>query len=144
MRISNPLMNIVLIISVIVIAIVVLFFIRKNRTVLPSETRITVEKAYELYNDKKNDKNFVILDVRTPVEFMTGHLENSVNIDYYSGSFQKQIERLDRKKTYMVYCRSGSRSGHTTSMMKSMGFETIYDVSGGITSWDQRKYPVIR
>lgn len=77
----------------------------------------------------------VILDVRTPEEFAEGHLEGAVNIDFYAGNFADVLTELDKDTDYVVYCRTGNRSGQTTSMMEDLGFTSVHDVDGGIVDW---------
>lgn len=77
----------------------------------------------------------VILDVRTPEEFAEGHLEGAVNIDFYAANFQDTLSQLDTGEDYVVYCRSGNRSGQTATMMEELGFVTVHDVDGGIAAW---------
>ncbi len=72
----------------------------------------------------------VLLDVRTPSEFSEAHIPDSTNIDFRSDNFKAELEKLDRSKSYQVYCRSGKRSGQAVSIMKSMGFKDVKDVGG--------------
>lgn len=81
-----------------------------------------------------NTPNAVLVDVRTPGEFATGHIDQAVNIDFENPSFVPEIKKLDITKTYFVYCRSGNRSGQAVSVMKSNGVKNIYELSGGIIS----------
>ena len=67
----------------------------------------------------------VIIDVRTPAEFASGHLEGALNIDVQSGDFAAQISQLDPAVDYFVYCRSGNRSGQAISQMSNMGFSSM-------------------
>lgn len=67
----------------------------------------------------------VIIDVRTPEEFATGHLEGAVNIDVQSAEFAEQIMQLDKDGEYFVYCRSGNRSGQAIAQMSQMGFAEL-------------------
>ena len=67
----------------------------------------------------------MIIDVRTPAEFAGGHLDGAVNIDIQSPDFVNQIEALDRNGSYVVYCRSGNRSGMAMSQMLDMGFTDV-------------------
>ncbi|MFM1905847.1 MAG: hypothetical protein RIT32_643 [Actinomycetota bacterium] len=87
-------------------------------------------------------EDVVILDVRTPGEFATGHIENSINIDAESGSFASEIESLDKTKTYAVYCRSGNRSGNATKIMAEAGFTSIYNMLGGTIDWTNFGFPL--
>ena len=81
------------------------------------------------------DPTIVILDVRTPQEFAEGHLANAINIDFQSGKFEQEIASLDKTKTYAVYCRSGNRSGQAVKVMAKAGFNSMYDMDGGIIDW---------
>lgn len=79
----------------------------------------------------KDTPNAVLLDVRTPGEFKSGNLPKALNIDIMSAGFSTQIEKLDKSKTYFVYCRSGNRSGQACRIMQQAGFE-VRNLSGGI------------
>jgi len=81
------------------------------------------------------DKSIVLVDVRTPSEFASGHISGATNIDFESGSFESDIKKLDRSKVYAVYCRSGNRSGQATALMAKNGFATIFNLEGGIINW---------
>lgn len=73
----------------------------------------------------------VIIDVRTPAEFASGHLEGAVNIDVQSPDFAAQIMELDPSGEYFVYCRSGNRSGQAIAQMTQMGFDGNNLTNGG-------------
>lgn len=79
----------------------------------------------------ETDKNFAILDVRTPEEIAEGKLDNALEIDFYAENFEDQLAELPRDVNYYVYCRSGGRSGQTIEKMKNMGFQKSYNVKGG-------------
>lgn len=72
----------------------------------------------------------VVVDVRTPAEFADGHLQGAVNIDLQSGSFEQAIAELPLDGSYVVYCRSGNRSGQAVSIMTKLGFENLVDAGG--------------
>jgi phage shock protein E len=84
---------------------------------------------------KANHPDAVIIDVRTPSEFRQGAIPGAKNIDIMSPAFTAQMDQLKKDKTYLVYCRSGNRSGQACQMMASAGFTTLYNLSGGITSY---------
>lgn len=71
----------------------------------------------------------VVLDVRTPVEYMTGHLEQAQNLNVNSDDFNQEIAKLDTSKTYVVYCHSGKRSSKAADLMYAKGFHHV--VNGG-------------
>jgi len=77
----------------------------------------------------------VLLDVRTPAEFASGHLPGAVNIDVNSADFAAQVGSLDPAKTYAVYCRSGNRSAVAMAAMQQLGFSNLFHLGGGIGAW---------
>lgn len=85
----------------------------------------------------------VILDVRTPEEFAEGHLEGATMIDFYRDDFADQIAGLDPDVPYLIYCRSGNRSGQTAALMTELGFSDVADVDGGIVSWSEGGLPIV-
>jgi len=105
---------------------------------------IVPEEAYLLIQKNISNKKFVILDVRTPEEFISEHIENAVNLDYYSATFKNDLDRLDKNSIYLIYCRSGNRSGNALTMMKDLGFREVYNMLGGIVNWKAEKFPVIK
>jgi rhodanese-related sulfurtransferase len=104
---------------------------------------VTPKEAFELIQRNKSNPNFAILDVRTPEEFAEGHIGGAINIDYYHPGFQTELNKLDRTKTYLVYCRTGSRSGQAFEFMKEQGFREVFDMDGGITVWRKEGLPVV-
>lgn len=72
-----------------------------------------------------NTDNFIILDVRTAEEFNDSHVIGALNIDVLDSNFQSKISKLDKTKTYKLYCRSGNRSGRAAQIMKSKGFSDV-------------------
>ena len=105
---------------------------------------ITVNEAYTLIQENKENENFIILDVRTPDEFADGHLENAVNINFYSSTFQESIALLDKDKTYLVYCLSGYRSTLASEMIINLHFTDVYNMIGGIEEWLKNDLPTVQ
>ncbi|RAK25186.1 rhodanese-related sulfurtransferase [Flavobacterium aquaticum] len=85
-----------------------------------------------------------LVDVRTPVEFSEGHLENAINIDVTADDFDAKVASLDKEKPVMVYCKSGGRSAKASARLKELGFKTITDLEGGITNWKSENKPVVK
>jgi rhodanese-related sulfurtransferase len=100
-------------------------------------------EAFALIEENRGNPDFVILDVRTPTEFSRGRIEGAVNLNYYSDNFREELSRLDKNKTYVVYCRTGMRSSNVFEMMKEMGFKAVRQISGGIERWLADDLPVI-
>ena len=84
----------------------------------------------------QEDENAVILDVRTEDECNDGIIPNAITIDIYKGqAFIYQIEALDKSKNYYVYCKAGGRSAQACNIMNQLGFETTYNLLGGMMEW---------
>jgi rhodanese-related sulfurtransferase len=88
-------------------------------------------------------KCLAILDVRTPQEYSSSHLNGSINLDFKSPSFRDQIIRLDRDKAYLIYCRTGVRSARVLLLMRSLGFRELYNLTNGIEQWQKEGYEVV-
>jgi len=89
------------------------------------------------WEQANNDSDAVILDVRTEEEVEEKAIPNSINFDFYQGQgFLDELEKLDKNKSYYVYCKSGGRSGQACMIMQQLGFEKTYNLVGGITEWE--------
>ncbi|USG63199.1 rhodanese-like domain-containing protein [Sneathiella marina] len=100
---------------------------------------VTAPQAAELI---ETQKEIVILDVRTPGEFNEGHVAGAINIDYHGDNFAQLIGALDPDQHYLLYCRSGFRSGRTLPLMIRAGLSKISHLDGGINSWNAASLPL--
>ena len=107
-------------------------------------TNVSVGKAQTLLKERAGKADFVILDVRTPEEFAEGHIDGAVNLDVQARDFEKKLRALDRKKSYLVYCRTGNRSRKATVAMEALGFRSIFHMNEGIVKWKQQNLPLTR
>lgn len=105
---------------------------------------VNPQKANTLIQENAADPNFVILDVRTPQEYAAGHIAKSVNLDFYRGDFEAELDKLDKNKVYLVYCRSDNRSGQAADIMRKLGFTEVYDMDGGIMDWEAEGLPTVK
>ena len=93
--------------------------------------KITAEEARE---KMQNTKDFILLDVRTPEEFLEQHLPGAILLTDSRISAEAE-EKLPNKDTpIFVYCRSGRRSAGAANQLVNMGYTQIYDF-GGIIDW---------
>ncbi|RSK41135.1 rhodanese-like domain-containing protein [Hymenobacter perfusus] len=69
--------------------------------------------------------NTVLLDVRTPEEYAAGHLPGAQNLNFRAPDVAQQLQRLDPKQTYVLYCASGNRSSKTAVLMQEKGFPQV-------------------
>ncbi len=82
-----------------------------------------------------------IIDVRTPDEYVEAHMINAKNFDWEGHDFNDQIKTLDKSKPVFVYCKIGERSEAAAKKLRSKGFKEVYQLSGGIKSWEASRLP---
>jgi rhodanese-related sulfurtransferase len=105
---------------------------------MPYQTITATDAAGILETEKP-----VIIDVRDPGEFSSGHIRDAVNISLRDPGFMAKVEALDRKAVYLVYCLSGHRSRQAVTIMDSLGFQKVYTISGGLQSWTAEGLPLV-
>ena len=81
-----------------------------------------------------NNQDTVFLDVRTTEEREAFSISPSVHIDIFDPLFEDKVLKLDKAKDYVVYCRSGNRSGQAVLFMSSKGF-SAKNLEGGTLDW---------
>ncbi|MEM9040807.1 MAG: rhodanese-like domain-containing protein [Actinomycetota bacterium] len=107
----------------------------------PTIRIVSATDAAATLEDPPDD--LVVLDVRTAEEFAEGHIEGAVMLDFYRDDFAEQIAALDRDVPYVIYCRSGNRSGQTRQLMADLGFAAVDDLDGGVISWADAGLPFV-
>jgi phage shock protein E len=90
-----------------------------------------------------DDSGEVILDIRTPEEYDQGIIEGAINIDFYEPTFASDLDALDKDAHYVVYCRSGNRSGQAMGTFGDLGFTNVTEIDGGIADWYETGLPVV-
>ncbi|MGV6831174.1 MAG: rhodanese-like domain-containing protein [bacterium] len=85
------------------------------------------------------DADAVVIDVRTDNEVALGIIGSAKQIDIYQPQqFLSEIEKLDKSKSYYVYCKAGGRSAQACSIMQQMGFNKTYNLLGGYDQWEDK------
>lgn len=107
-------------------------------------THVDAAGAKKLLEKREAEGKVIVLDVRTPAEYSTGHLKDAKNIDFRSELFKAELSKLDRDKPYLVHCRSGGRSGASLDVFKELGFKRLFHLDGGMLGWEEAGYPVVR
>lgn len=103
----------------------------------------TVEKIdVEKFDQKRQERDAVVLDVRTPKEFAEGHVPGAMNVDLNDPKFSQKVGDLDKSKTYLVHCASGVRSERAARKMAGMGFTNLFDFHGGFHAWKNAHKPI--
>ena len=93
--------------------------------------------AHELKDWMKDRKKFEVIDVRSKGEFSEGTIKGFKHFNLFDSSFNSRVAKLDKSKTYVVYCRSGGRSRRACNIMYNQGIENVYNLKGGIMSWNR-------
>lgn len=85
-----------------------------------------------------SDTTILLIDVRTPDEYKSGHIPGAKNIDVKNWSFDQEIGKLDSCRPVAVYCRSGMRSTMAAVKLTQKGFK-VFELEKGINSWTGEK-----
>jgi rhodanese-related sulfurtransferase len=85
------------------------------------------------------DTDHILIDVRTPQEFASGHIPGAVNIAVEE--LAQRLNEVPQDKPVVLYCRSGNRSGQAAQILDSAGYAQIYDL-GAIITWAEQGYPI--
>lgn len=100
-----------------------------------AQKNISPQEFHEMIT---KDPNLQVVDVRTPQEFAAGHIKGARNVDFRNPDFEKNIAKVVKKrKTVLVYCRSGKRSLNAMNLMVKNGFKDVYNMEGGILAWEK-------
>jgi len=90
-----------------------------------------IDVSIDEFKEKYAEDAGVVIDVRTQEEYNEGHLvKTDMQLDLMNGEFEDSLEELDKDKTYYLYCRTGNRSGQAARIMKSEGFDKVYNIGG--------------
>lgn len=84
-------------------------------------------------------KDVQFIDVRTPEEYTRGHIDDAINIDIANlENFKAEVSKLEKAQPIYLYCHRGGRSNKASKVLQALGFQTIYDFSGGWLAWSQQ------
>lgn len=91
------------------------------------------------------EKEVQLLDVRTEEEWNAGHIEGATRVEIGSEDFAEQVKKhFDPEKPLLVYCRSGGRSARAAKQLEELGFETVYDLKGGVLAWEKADRELVK
>ena len=139
--------NIIIAIVIIAVLICIGCFIYKSsktnkNTTSNNSTTTTAAKTNEIRHVSMDDivkimdenKDYVIVDVRTPDEYKEGHIPNARNIPNETIDERVGNKLKDKNQLILIYCRSGSRSRQAAYKMQKLGYTNLVDF-GGIINW---------
>jgi len=87
--------------------------------------------------------NAVLIDVRSTEEIKYGHLEDAIFINYMDESFEVYLTYLRKDLPYFIYCNTTEKTIPASRLMKSMGFQRVYILKGGLQNWHQEGRKVV-
>lgn len=109
-----------------------------------SQSKVEVLEPQAFIERVKADTSAIILDVRQPEEFAEGHLVQAINLDWLNQTvFINGLAKLNKQKTYYIYCRSGRRSQAAAGKLKAEGFQVV-DLKGGYLHWVELGLPIVK
>ena len=104
-----------------------------------SMTNVTAADSVRLIN-----KGAMIIDVRSPEAYESGHIVNARNIALSELESSKELAKKQRNKTLLIVCDDGARSGKAANILRNAGFESAFSVKGGLRSWQAESLPLIK
>jgi rhodanese-related sulfurtransferase len=102
---------------------------------LKTKNNIANLSSEEFEKKLEEETDAVLIDVRTQQEFYDVRIPNSKLIDLMNPHFVQELEKLDKSKSYFLYCRSGNRSYFAAKEMMKLGFEKVFNLEPGIIGW---------
>lgn len=90
-----------------------------------------------------DEKKSVLIDLRTDDELKNkGYIKGATQIDWFGKNAEETIKKLDKKKTYLVYCAGGGRSGECADLMKANGFTHVVNLEKGFDDWKKKGFEI--
>lgn len=90
-----------------------------------------------------DEKKGVLIDLRTDDELKNkGYIKGATQIDYLAKNAEAVISKLDKNKTYLIYCAGGGRSGECADLMKKEGFLHVVNLEKGFDDWKRKGFEI--
>ena len=125
--------------AVVVIAVAALLLLNNNANCCAADTIQSLSPAAYQEDFISSGSPHLLVDVRTPEEFATGHIAGALNIP--PDSLPTRLAEIPSDQPVVVYCRSGNRSAQASQLLAAAGYTGIYDL-GGIITWTAQGFPV--
>jgi len=90
---------------------------------------VSVDEALRLWQNKEA----IIIDVRTPAEYRDGHIPGVTNIPL--DELEQRMNEVPKDKKVVLICRTGNRSAQGTKLLRSKGFSNVFNSTGGMSTW---------
>ncbi len=105
----------------------------------------TIVKNVDAATFKKliDEKKSVLIDLRTADEITNkGMIKGATQIDFLAKDSETTIAKLDKKKTYLIYCAGGGRSGDCAELMQKLGFKEVVNLEKGFDDWKRKGFEI--
>ena len=106
----------------------------------PGTTKAASISATELNARLESGDAPVVIDVRTPEEYVTGHVPGAVNIPF--DQVAERIGEVDAPHGVVLYCMVGPRARKGESALLAAGYESVLHLEGGLAAWQAAGLPV--
>lgn len=89
------------------------------------------------------EKKYILIDLRTSDEIKSkGKIKDAIQLDFLAKNSESIIEKLDKIKSYLIYCASGGRSGDCADLMEKQGFTEVINLEKGFTDWKNKGFEI--
>ena len=123
------------------IAAIIIFSVCLTTQIIHAQQPDTLTMPASEFKKHLEEKQGILVDVRTPEEYGKEHIKGSKNIDVKADDFESEINKLDKSKIYFIYCGVGKRGSLAMQKMHHAGFMKLYNLEGGLNGWKKEKFP---
>lgn len=111
-------------------------FVAVSQTKVENVDAVTFKKMID-------EKKGFLIDLRTDDELKNkGYIKGAAQIDYLAKNAEAVISKLDKNKTYLIYCAGGGRSGECVDLMKKEGFLHVVNLEKGFDDWKRKGFEI--
>jgi rhodanese-related sulfurtransferase len=90
-----------------------------------------------------DEKKYILIDLRTADEIKSkGKIKGAKELDFLDKNAEAIIEKLDKKKKYLIYCAGGGRSADCADLMKKQGFKEVVNLEKGFGDWKNKGFEI--
>ena len=120
-------------------AIVVMLIVSEIQQRLSRVKEVSPAEATRLLNHE----NATMIDMRTDKDYREGHIANAVNVPTGNADIPASLSK-HRERPVVVYCQRGQRSTALCNKLSKQGFESVYNLKGGVLAWQKAELPLTK
>jgi phage shock protein E len=121
--------------------LIVMFAVITSAVFSQTKTENVDPVTFKKYIDEKKG---ILIDLRTDDELKNkGMIKGALQIDFLAKDAEDKISKLDKKKTYLIYCAGGGRSGDCAELMEKQGFTHVVNLEKGIEGWKKSGFETV-